>query len=56
MVEEENKKLQQPETLQDYQAPQDENPMAIPKPSRKNSNSEKTLNDRVKKEREQHLP
>lgn len=51
---ENNEKQQPPQTTQDFQAPQDENPMAAPRHSSKNKKSEKTANHEDKKVRGRH--
>ena len=52
---ENNEKQQQPQTTQDFQAPQDENPTAAPRHSSKNKKSEKTANHEDKKVRGRHV-
>jgi hypothetical protein len=52
---ENNEKQRPPQTTQDFQAPQDENPMAAPRQSPKSKKSEKTANHEDKKVRGRHV-
>jgi outer membrane biosynthesis protein TonB len=55
MTPDNNEKQQAPQTTQDIQAPQDENPMTAPRQSPKNKKSEKTANHEDKHVRGRHV-